>query len=218
MSGRRVFAMILAAGQGRRMGELKQLMPYGDGTMLDAVIKSVLESPIDGLVLVTNPQIAPSYEENLPERCYLDLNEEPDSEMLVSVQIGFDRIKDECSPGDDDGVMILLADQPQVRAGTIATCAETYRLPRKPPGILIATYRGRRGHPTVFSVERLQEIELWMPDRRLNELAKAHADAVRELPITLCAMPIDVNTPEDYSRLMGSSQTASPTHRSEPRP
>ncbi len=201
MNGRRVFAMILAAGQGRRMGQLKQLMPYGEGTMLDAVVDAALECPLDGLVLVAHPEVADDFEGCLPEDCFLELNDDPSSGMLISVQIGLDCLTAKFNPAPNDGVMILLADQPQVRAGTIATCAETYRLPRKGPGILIATYRGRRGHPTIFSIQRLSEIAAWSPDRRLNELAQLHPDAVRELPITTQPMPIDVNTPEDYTQL-----------------
>ncbi|MCG8406807.1 MAG: nucleotidyltransferase family protein [Phycisphaerales bacterium] len=204
MSSRRVFAMILAAGQSRRMGELKQLMPYGHSTMLETVIESVLESPVDGLVLVTNPQIAPTYQEYLPDLCFVVVNDDENSEMLASVQLGLRRIKEECAPAPTDGIMVLLADQPQIRAGTLATCAETYRLPRQPPGILIATYKGRRGHPTVFSFKYLEEIETWSADRRLNELAGMHPDEVRELAITTGPMPIDVNTPEDYDRLCNS--------------
>ena len=47
----------------------------------------------------------------------------------------------------------------------------------------------------------LKEIEDWPASRGLNELAHEHPDMVRELPITTAAMPIDVNTPEDYDRL-----------------
>ncbi len=201
MTGRRVFAIILAAGRSARMGRLKQLMPYGDSTMLDAVVDAVMESPIDGLVLVANPEVAPYYEEHLPDRCYLVINDKPDSEMIESVQLGLKRILRDCTPAPADGVMILLADQPQIRPGIIATCAESYRLPRNPPGILIATYQSKRGHPAIFSVARIHEILDWGPQRRLNELAALHPADCRELPITTSPMPIDVNTPEDYERL-----------------
>ena len=38
---RRVIALVLAAGQSRRMGRLKQLLPYRDGTILEAVLDAV---------------------------------------------------------------------------------------------------------------------------------------------------------------------------------
>lgn len=204
---RQVYAIILAAGQARRMGQLKQLMPFGEGTMLDAVVDAVLESPLDGMVIVANGQVAEVIEGRLPERCFVAVNDDARSEMIVSVQIGLDCLIRNLEPDSADGAMILLADQPQVLVGVIATCAETFRLPRKPPGILIPTYRGRRGHPTIFSIERLKEIEAWPSDKKLSDLAHDNPEMVRELPITLCRMPIDVNTPEDYARL---------THLSEP--
>ena len=219
MNGRRIIAMILAAGQSRRMGRSKQMLPYGDGTLLEAVIDAVLESSVDGLVIVTDPATAAHMEGPFPERCFVVVNDDADSEMLASAKIGLRQIVAEFTPAPDDGVMVLLGDQPEVTGGTITTCAEAYRLPRKPPGILIATYGKlfsgvacdatlrhtppRRGHPTVFSLEVLAQIEAWPDDRGLNTLARRHPDAVRELAITTRPMPIDVNTPEDYDRLCG---------------
>lgn len=200
-TGRRVFGLILAAGQSRRMGQCKQLLPYKDGTIIEAVIQPVLESSLDGLVIVANPQVERFLRGYLPEQCFLALNDDPESEMLDSVRIGLGVIKDDFEAAPNDGVMVLLGDQPQLTGGVITTCAEAYRLPRKQSGILTATYKGRRGHPTIFSVDLLQEIEDWPPERRLSDLMDDHADAVRKLPITSCPMPTDIDTPEDYDRL-----------------
>lgn len=200
---RRVFAIIPAAGRGRRMGKLKQLMPYRDGTMLDAVMDAVLESPIDGLVLVTNSKVSDRFVENPEEGLFLELNDDKGSEMIDSVRIGLRKLDREFELGPADGVMILPGDQPEIKGGVIATCAEAFRQPRAAPGILIATYKGRRAHPAIFRADLLREIETWRGDRGLNELAKLHPEEVREIPITTAPMPIDVNTPEDYERLKG---------------
>lgn len=205
MSQRQVFALIPAAGQARRMGRCKPLMPYGESTILDTLIDAVFESPLDGLIIVANRQVSRYLPRDMAERCFVVRNEDPESEMLESVRIGLATLIDRFATCPDDGVMILPADQPQITAGVISTCAESYRLPRKAPGILIATYRGRRGHPTLFSLDRLEEINDWNEDRGLNALARLHPEAVRELPITCCSMPIDVNTREDYNRLTGKS-------------
>lgn len=205
MSTRRIIAMILAAGQSRRMGKPKQLLPYGDGNMLDAVIDAVMESSVDGLVVVGNPIVRDYLEGLLPDECAIAVNDDPDSEMLTSVQIGLRKLVDTFEPADPEGVLVLLGDQPTVGPGTVTTMAEAYRLPRSPPGILIAAYRGRRGHPTVFSLSILREVLDWPPTRRLNELAREHPNEVREYPITSAPAPIDVNTPADYERLPQSA-------------
>lgn len=187
------------------MGRPKQLLPYRDGTIIEAVLDAVLESSVDGLCVVANHQVREFLGDDLPERFIIARNDNPESEMIGSVQIGVSAIREEFEAIDDDGVMILPADQPQVSGGVITSCAEAWRLPRKgAPGILIATYRGRRGHPAIFSMDVLKEIESWPPSRGLNELAYGHADMVREFPITTAAMPIDVNTPDDYDRLQGN--------------
>jgi CTP:molybdopterin cytidylyltransferase MocA len=185
------------------MGRPKQMLAYGEGTVLEAVIDAVLESSVDGLVVVVDPPTREFLAAGLPERCFVALNEDPASEMLESAKIGIRRITAEFGPAPSDGVMILPGDQPQVSGGIITTCAEAYRLPLRPPAILIATYGGRRSHPTVLSLEVLAEIEGWSDKYGLNELARLHPDLVREQAITTGAMPIDVNTPDDYQRLLG---------------
>lgn len=189
------------------MGQLKQLLPYRDSTMLDAVLEAVMESSVDGLIIVANQSVADHLAGRLPsEGCTMVLNENPDSAMLESVQMGLRTLLNSLKPAPDDGVMVLLADQPQITGGVITSCAEAFRLPKKPPGILIATYKGRRAHPTIFRVDVLNEVTDWPPERRLNELAVLHPDLARELPITTVPLPIDVDTPDDYLRLRGDSE------------
>lgn len=200
---RRIFALLLAAGQSRRMGRPKQLMPYQGETMIETIVESVLASSVDGFVVVANPKVAEFMGDALPERCFVAINDDAGSPMLDSVKIGEAKIEVEFKPQAEDGVLVLLADQPQVSAGIITTCAEAYRLPKHHPGILIATYRGRRGHPSIFSVGLLREIQSWDSDRKLSDLSREHPDAARELAITTAPMPLDVNTPEDYERLTG---------------
>jgi molybdenum cofactor cytidylyltransferase len=202
---RHVMALVLAAGQGRRMGQPKQLMPYKDGTVVDAVLAAVTESSVDALVVVANPVVARYLTGRMPdEGSALAVNRDPASEMLVSVQLGAQTIMESFGPSPHDGIMVLLADQPQVTGGLITTCAEAFRLPKNPPGILVATYKGRRAHPAIFRVDLMNEILGWSNDRRLNELSTLYPDRVRELPITTVPMPIDVDTPADYLRLKDS--------------
>ena len=201
MSARRIIAVILAAGQSRRMNRPKLFMPYGEGNILDAVIDAVMESSVDGLMVVGSPRVGKYLDGLLPDQCAAVINDDPASEMLTSVQIGVRAVIDRFEPVGDDGILLLLGDQPTVGAGTVTSLAEAYRLPRRPPGILIATYRGRRGHPTVFSVGLLREVLEWPAERRLNELIAEHGGEAREFPIHTAPIPIDVNTPEDYERL-----------------
>ena len=203
LADHKIYALILAAGQSRRMGRPKQMLPFGDATMIEAVVGAVLESSVDGLVVVGTPRLKEFLAGALPERCHFAVNDEPRSEMLTSAKIGLRRLKAEFDPAADDGVLVLLGDQPQVTGGLITTLAEAFRLPRRPPGILIATYRGRHGHPVVFRIDLFSEIADWPDDRGLNELARLHPESARELPITICPMPLDVNTPEDYKWLTG---------------
>lgn len=194
--------MVLAAGQSRRMGASKQLLAYRGSTFIETVLQSVLDSSVDGLIVVANPAVQEFLSGRLPdEHCSMKVNSDPESPMIRSVQLGIESASADHAVDATDGILILLADQPQVTAGMISTCAESFRLPARPPGILIASYRGRRGHPAIFRMDLLRQVLEWGPDRALNELASDHPSETRELPITTSPMPLDVNTREDYDRL-----------------
>jgi molybdenum cofactor cytidylyltransferase len=195
----RVFGLILAAGQSRRMGQPKQLLKFGDSTLIETVISNATHSNLDGLVAVVNPAIAQSLGDRTDESCDLAVNSNPESQMIESVQLGIHHIADCFAPSPRDGNLILLGDQPQVTTEIIDRCLDAFRsLPDK--GIVIATYAGHRGHPTIFSFKLISEILTWGGDRRLNELAELHASRVRELALPGAA-PVDVNTPDDYRDL-----------------
>lgn len=200
MSRPRLFAVILAAGQSRRMGRPKQLLPFGQTTMLGTVIESALVTapPLEDVILVTNPAVRAALGTQLPPRVRVVLNDEANSPMLASAQLAIRAIESAHRPHDEDAVVILLGDQPQVTAGTIAACAADYAA--RPGAIVIASYGGRRGHPAVFAWPFIRAITDWPADRRLSEIAAAHPAAVRERGIPTAA-PIDVNTPDDYDGL-----------------
>src|SRR5262245_5655214 len=197
---RRVVALVLAAGLGRRMGRMKQLLPYRGRTMVDVVLETAAASDVDGVVVVTNPTVAALLAGRLSPRCAMAVNEDPQSEMLASVKIGLAEARSTFRLVDDDGLAVLLGDQPEVAVVVIDRVLETYRS-APDPQIAIATYDGRRGHPAVFPIGLLVGTAGWPVERRLSDLARLHPERVCEIAVRDVPPPIDVNSPDDYKRL-----------------
>jgi len=202
---RRVVAVIPAAGRARRMGRLKQLLPYGQSTMLETVIQTAVAScragVVAGVVVVVGDGARAAAERHVSDQCRIAVNADPDSDMLASVRIGWDAGRQAHGLTERDGVLLLPADQPEVSAQAIEAVAREFRESSEASRVVVATYAGRRGHPAVYSGDLIEATRAWSPGVGLNEVARRHPDRVRETAIG-SAMPLDVNTPEVYATLL----------------
>jgi len=83
-----IWAIVLAAGESRRMGSPKMLLPYNDATVIEQVINNLLDADIDRVVVVLGAnreeimQVTRSYD---VFHCY---NEDYKDGMLSSVKCG----------------------------------------------------------------------------------------------------------------------------------
>jgi len=199
MTDRRVIAVIPAAGRGRRMGQLKQLLPIGGSTMMETVIATAVGSAVDGVVVVVNEAVRAVAERHASDRCRVVLNPDPDSDMLKSVQIGWKVAVEAFGHDSNDGILVVPADQPEVSGASINEVTAVYKSQGPNRQAVIATYAGKRGHPAVYPGGWIAETESWPAGLGLNELAKRHPMEITRVAQS-GALPTDVNTPAEYQK------------------
>lgn len=192
-------AIILAAGRARRMGTLKQLLPWGDGTILEAVVRTVLACPqVDDEVRVVVGAGRNNVEAVLRNtddpRLVVVHNANYARGMLTSIQRGICDL-----PPSSEGFIIVLADQPLIEPGIIAELARKWQGTR--PDFLVPVHAGRRGHPVMVSTAYVQEIlALEAEEGGLRNLLRRYPQRVAELAVTSAAIHIDLDYPEEYRR------------------
>lgn len=204
-----ICAVVTAAGRSRRMGTQKLLLPFGDTTVIGHVVDELLRSVMDQVYVVVGHQ---------PERITAELsgravsivaNPDYDSGMLSSVRCGLGALKPEC-----EAILVALGDQPAVTAELVDAMAESFATVKQ--RILVPVYRGRRGHPLLFSTDYRREILTGYDDLGLRGLLRTHADDVFELPVPTAAVLSDIDYPEDYRRERASLKPDAPTKRMPP--
>ena len=175
-------AVILAAGASTRFGSPKQLAAFDGGTMLDAVIALARRSGL-GPIVVVAPSGVP-----LPPDAARVPNHEPELGLSHSLRLGLAAVPDGAR------AMILLGDQPTVRAGHLR------RLAAAPDAEIVATEAGGvlappiRLAPTAFGLaDRLEG------DTGLRDVLRAMADAVATVSVARHAP--DVDRPSDLDGL-----------------
>lgn len=187
-----VAAVVLAAGMSTRMGTFKQLLPFGGRTLIEWVVDQ-LTPVLQRVVVVVGHRGAEVREALGTRRVDCVTNLDFAAGMCSSVQCGIRRA------GPAGAYLICLGDQPVLAGllGPLLAAAET-----NSQGILIPTFRGRRGHPLLLR-ERYAAAALALgPDQGLNTLTRAHPEDTLEVPLSEPGALEDLDTPADYERVM----------------
>ena len=136
-------AVILAAGESRRMGQPKQLLPFGDKTMLECVIDAFRTPRVDEIRVVLGYKADKIAAKIAPSGCKIVRNDHYQQGMFTSIQAGLRAL-----PKKAKLVMIAVCDQPRLKRKTVETLIEEFEKERHK--ILIPSYNGRQGHPPVL--------------------------------------------------------------------
>ncbi len=189
--GANIWAIILAAGESKRMGFPKMLLPFHDKPMLETVIMNVTGSDVYNTIVILG-----SGKEALEEltrkykvtNCYNDNYKEG---MLSSVQCGFRNV-----PTDSDAVLVFQGDQPLICTSTINKVINAYRSSDK--GIIIPVYRRKRGHPILIDKRYRNEIEKLDARKGLRSLTYIYPEDILEVETDDPGILRDFDTYKDY--------------------
>ena len=196
-----ICAMVLAAGRSRRMGTQKLLLPVRGEPMIARVVDELLLGGVDRVFVVTGKASQPILDALAARPVHFVTNPHAEDEMLRSVRCGLTAM-----PEQTAAAMVALGDQPGITEDVVAElvrCFGTSGRGITGRGIVVPTYRGKRGHPLLFAMHYRDEILTQHDGRGLRGLLDAHPQDVFELEVATSAVLEDVDTPEDYRREIG---------------
>jgi len=187
------------------MGKQKLLLPWGELTVIESVVRSFLSAGVSKVVVVTgaaHAEISQLLEGE--ERVEIAANPRfQDAEMFVSLKMGL-----LASARSGDGkcpFLIGLGDQPQISAGIIRSLIDAWSTEQ--PKILIPSYNMRRGHPWMLAPECKDEILAMEDHQTMRDYLTSQQAHIRYLNVAAPEILKDLDTPEDYEnekRLSGA--------------
>lgn len=188
-----IYALLLAAGESRRMGKPKMLLPFGQKTIVEHILDSILESNSDKILVVLG-----SHREEILSRIEARpvetvVNHRYKEGMLSSIQTGFEAL-----PKEAAAALVHLGDQPLIPSSVLDALIEAYKGTRK--GIVLPVYKKRRGHPILIDIKHRPEILGLSPDIGLRALVHDHPEDIQEVEVDTPYILKDIDKPEDYAR------------------
>lgn len=203
MTSSRLFAVIPAAGLSRRMGQPKLLLPYCGTTIIGQLLQTLSVPEVTAVCVVTRPDDVPLRQAAAAHSAWVVSPESDPPDMRTSVEFALDRIAATYQPTDDDGWLLIPADHLLLSRATFVELLAAWDAGR--PTLMVPTHAGRRGHPTFFRWSTVAAIREIPRDRGLNWLLERFAADVREIPSADPSVTQDLDTPDDYQRLLQGS-------------
>lgn len=186
-----IFAVVLAAGESRRMGKPKMLLPFRGMTMIEKVISGIRSAGIEKILVVIGAEkekLSLLLQKNSVHFCE---NINYREGMLSSVICAVRNL-----PPETAAMLVFPGDQPLIRPSTTGMVIEKYNSSKN--GIVIPVYHGRRGHPLLVDKKYFNEIMLLDPSKGLRSLSDSHQNDVFELETDDPGILKDFDTYDDY--------------------
>lgn len=195
---RRVAALVLAAGEGRRFGGGKLLAPIEGRPMVQRAIDAANGSSCDPVLLVVGHEADVLLASVSAGRAQPVRNAAYATGLSSSLRAGID------AAGGADAAVVVLADQPGVTAALLDALIDRQREMRA--AAVICSWNGRRSPPTLLTAALWPAVRALEGDVGAREvLARRDDVAVLEVDPSLARLD-DVDTPEDHARIASAQE------------
>jgi molybdenum cofactor cytidylyltransferase len=194
LSAARIAAVLLAAGESRRMGYPKPLLRIGNESFISRTTTTVLAT-VRRVVIVLGAhadRIRPTI--TLGARITVVENPNYGRGQLSSLKVGLA----EAVAGGTDAVIVHLADHPLVTPVTFRAVVDAYSKLRQP--IVVARFRGRRGHPVIFDRSVFAELMAAPEDQGARVVVNADPQRVHYVDVEDPGVVLDLDTPSDLAQ------------------
>lgn len=194
-----ISAIVLAAGESSRMGDLKQLLPWNGTTLLDWQVREARRAGIDDVVVVVGHRedvVRDSLAQSGANTRVI-INEAYLEGRASSLRRGAETVDDTA-----EAVVIISVDQPRP-AWVMRRLLERWR--QTGAAVVLPRFGNRGGHPVLLAGSQLPALRQ-VTDQKLGlrAVVKANRSSTEVVQFTTSAIEVNLNTPEDYRAAFAS--------------
>lgn len=185
-------AVIVAAGMSSRMHDFKPMLPFGNSTIALHNVNLLKQMNLEPIVVVTGHRADELQAHLSSTGVRFRKNERYETtQMFDSVKLGIEEIETEC-----ERILIMPMDMPAIEKGTFKTVLSI------DAPIVRTKYENKAGHPIILSIEMAQKFLSYEGENGLKGAIRNSGIAPCDVEVLDEGIHRDVDTPEDYERLI----------------
>jgi len=189
-------AIVLAAGASRRMGTPKALLTHGGEPFLSGILKAAYAAGIERRVAVLGYMADKILSVIDLTGVQVVRSTELDAGPIGSVRAGISAVGNH----PVDGILVWPVDRPRVHVETVRALVERFEQTGGP--IVVPRFQGRRGHPVIFAKALFEELRQAPNDQGARAVVRRDQARVVEVEVDDPGVVEDINTPDDYRKLV----------------
>ncbi len=191
-------AIILAAGESKRMGKLKPLLKFNDTTFLGQIISVLKLSDVDRITVVLGAEAETIKESMDLSGTSAVVNKNYQRGQLSSLIVGIEDI-----PEETEAILLCLVDAPFITKEVVNKIISKFKETDSP--IIVPVFNKERGHPTLFSRSLFSELVNAPKEQGARYVLYSNEEKILELETAEGGILIGINTPEDYKLHFGAN-------------
>ena len=188
-----ISAIILAAGEGKRIGTTKALLNWGNENLINYQINSLNHESITEKIVVVGAESEKVKKAILRNEIKIAENNDYLSGKTSSIKKGISYIGN-----DQNDILLIAVDQPRTEdlINKVVNFHITNPLDKK---ISMPYKEGHGGHPIIFSNLFLDDLSKIKEESfGIREIIKNNSESIIRFKTTDTSSNIDINTSEDY--------------------
>ena len=188
-----ISAIILAAGEGKRIGSTKALLNWGNENLINYQINSLSHKSISEKIVVVGSESEKVKKATLMNEIKIAENNDYLSGKTSSIKKGISYIGN-----DQNDILLMAVDQPRTEdlINKVVDFHITNPLDKK---ISMPYKEGHGGHPIIFSNLFLDDLSKIKEESfGIREIIKNNSESIIRFKTTDFSSNIDINTSEDY--------------------
>jgi len=187
-----IYGIILAAGEGKRMGKLKLTLPLGNRKLIEWVLQAAKLTPLDKYFLVVRPEDKDIIKIGKAWGAEIVLNPDFRKGMSTSIEKALLKINTQ----EVEGFFLILGDQPLITSKIINKLIKSFSPGKKE--IVVPYFKDKRGNPVLFDIYWKDELMAVTGDVGGRVLIKAHPEKVKRVNVSDETILFDIDQEKDY--------------------
>jgi molybdenum cofactor cytidylyltransferase len=193
-------AAILAAGESRRMGRPKALVPLDGLTFVEHLLAATRQPRVEIVRVILGSNAEEIRAELDLDSSQVVVNENWQQGQLSSIQAAIRSLP----PDSTGGLLLCPVDHPLITARLVSQLIAEFDAGKKL--IVLPTHLGRRGHPVIFHYTLYEELLAASPDVGARQVVWAHPDEIVEVPTDQAGVILNLNDPVTLKNALGGSK------------